>query len=62
MAVLLNPGSPPELTMPLLGLCTREELRDVLKSTETSIVLRGVAQELLARRPPLPRESGRTIH
>jgi hypothetical protein len=62
MAVLLNPGSPPELTMPLLGLCTREELRDLLKSTETSIVLRGTAQELLARRPPLPRDAGRTIH
>ena len=62
MAVLLNPGSPPELTMPLLGLCTREELRDLLKSTETSIVLRATAQELLARRPPLPREGQRIIH
>jgi hypothetical protein len=48
--------------MPLLGLCTREELRDLLKSTETSIVLRATAQELLARRPPLPREGQRTIH
>jgi hypothetical protein len=62
MAVLLNPGSPCELTMPLLGLCTREELRDVLRSTETSIVLRATAQELMARRPPLPREPARTIH
>ncbi|HEX4339875.1 MAG TPA: hypothetical protein VH062_28405 [Polyangiaceae bacterium] len=62
MAVLLNPGSPSELTMPLLGLCTREELRDVLKSTETSIVLRATAQELVARRPPLPREPPKTIH
>lgn len=62
MAILLNPGSPCELTMPLLGLCTREELRDVLKSTETSIVLRGTAQELLARRPPLASEPPGTIH
>jgi hypothetical protein len=62
MAVLLNPGSPPELTMPLLGLCTREELRDILKSTETSIVLRATAQELMARRPPLPQDRPRIIH
>ncbi|HVW26187.1 MAG TPA: hypothetical protein VHC69_12510 [Polyangiaceae bacterium] len=62
MAILLNPGSPCELTMPLLGLCTREELRDVLKSTETSIVLRATAQELLARRPPVPSEPPGTIH
>jgi hypothetical protein len=62
MAVLLNPGSPPELTMPLLGLCTREELRDVLRSTETSKVLRATAQELMARRPPMPHEPERTIH
>lgn len=62
MAILLNPGSPCELAIPLVGLCTREELRDVLKSTETSIVLRAVAQELLARRPPMPSEPPRMIH
>jgi hypothetical protein len=62
MAILMNPGSPPELAMPLLGLCKREELRDVLKSTETSLVLRSTAQELLARRPPMPRQDGHTVH
>ncbi len=62
MALLLNPGSPCELTMPLLGLCTREELRDVLKSTETSIVLRGAAQELLDRRPPIKDDGKKTLH
>lgn len=62
MAILFNPGSPPELAMPLLGLCNREELRDLLKSTETSLVLRGTAQELLARRPPVPDEGKHTIH
>jgi hypothetical protein len=62
MAILFNPGSPPELAIPLLGLCNREELRDVLKSTETSLVLRGTARELLARRPPVPDEGRRIIH
>ena len=38
MAIMLNPGSPSVIAMPLLGLCTREELRDVLRSTETSLV------------------------
>jgi hypothetical protein len=62
MAILFNPGSPSELTMPLLGLCTREELRDLLRSTDTSLVLRGAAQELLARRPPVRAEPSRVLH
>lgn len=64
LSILLNPGSPPEVAMPLLALCNREELRDVLRSTETSVVLRGTAQELLARRPPMPEneDQRRTVH
>jgi hypothetical protein len=62
LSILLNPGSPPEVAMPLVALCNREELRDVLRSTETSVVLRGTAQELLARRPPMPEDEHRTVH
>ena len=62
MSILLNPGSPPEVAMPLLALCNREELRDVLRSPETSMVLRGTAQELLARRPPMPEDDHHSVH
>jgi hypothetical protein len=62
MAILLNPGSPPEVAIPLLGLCTREELQDALRSTETSLVLRATARELLARKPPMPGDVPRTLH
>jgi hypothetical protein len=62
LSILLNPGSPPEVAMPLVALCNREELRDVLRSTETSVVLRGTAQELLVRRPPMPEDERRTVH
>jgi hypothetical protein len=62
MAIVQNPGSPPEIAIPLLGLCNREELRDILKSTETSLALRATAQELLARNPPTPSETPPTLH
>jgi hypothetical protein len=60
-AIILNPGTPSEIAIPFVCLCNREELHDVLQSTDTSLVLRATAQELLARRPPVP-ESTRTIH
>jgi hypothetical protein len=53
MSILLNPGSPPEIAMPLLALCHRGELAEVLESSDTSTVLRLTALELLERRPPL---------
>jgi hypothetical protein len=62
LSIILNPGAPPEIAMPLLAVCNREELRDVLQSTDTSMVLRGTAQELLARRPPMPEDERRTLH
>lgn len=62
LAIVQNPGSPPEVAMPLLCLCNREELTDVLRSTETSIVLRATAQELLVRHPPVPSAAPRTLH
>ncbi len=53
LSMLFNPGSPPAITMPLLAVCTRNELSEVLHHSESSTVLRGAAHELLERLPPL---------
>lgn len=53
LAILLNPGSPATVAMPLLAACTRGELIEVVHGVDTSKVLRATARELLARRPPL---------
>ncbi|MEZ4221900.1 MAG: hypothetical protein R3B13_13285 [Polyangiaceae bacterium] len=53
LALVLNPGSPPEVCMPLLCVCRRTDLLEVLKSTDISQTLRGTAVELLEKRPPL---------
>lgn len=53
LALVLNPGSPPEIAMPLLSVCKRTELREVARATESSLVLRATALELLERRPPI---------
>jgi len=53
LTILLNPGSPPEIAMPLLAACTRSELIEIVHGTDTNKVLRATATELLARRPPL---------
>jgi hypothetical protein len=62
LSIVLNPGSPTEVAMPLLCLCNREELSDVVRSTETPLILRATAQELLARRPPVPSTAPHTLH
>jgi hypothetical protein len=53
MALLLNPGSPPAVVVPLLATCTRGELVEIVHSADSNKVLRATACELLARRPPL---------
>jgi hypothetical protein len=53
LTILLNPGSPPDVAMPLLAACTRSELIEIVHGPDTSKVLRATARELLARRPPL---------
>jgi hypothetical protein len=52
LSMLFNPGSPPAITMPLLAVCTRNELSEVLHHSESSNVLRSAAHELLERLPP----------
>jgi hypothetical protein len=53
LTMLLNPGAPPAVAMPLLAVCTRNELSEVLHHSEGSGVLRSAALELLERLPPL---------
>jgi hypothetical protein len=54
LAVLFNPGAKLTLTIPLLGACTRAELREIVASADTPVTLRATALELFERRPPLP--------
>ncbi len=61
MALVLNPSSPAEIAVPLVGLLMRSELRIVLSSTEIAPIVRSAARDLLARRPPMkkaPKGSG----
>ena len=53
MAILLNPGAPSYIAMPLLILCTRPELRELADATDVPLVLRVTARELYDRKPPL---------
>lgn len=53
LTLLLNPGTPEPVSMPLLAVCTRCELVEVVHGVDASLTLRGAAQELLERSPPL---------
>lgn len=53
MTVLLNPGSPPAIALPLVGLCTRAELLELARGADVPAILRITANELVERRPPL---------
>jgi hypothetical protein len=53
LGLLLNPGTPTEMCVPLLGLCKRSQLREVLEAADVPLILRATARELLERRPPL---------
>jgi hypothetical protein len=59
MTVLLNPGSPPRVSVPLVGLCTRSELLELARATDVPTILRITANELADRRPPLFGENAR---
>ena len=53
LTLLLNPGTPEPISMPLLAVCTRCELVEVVHGVDAPLALRGSAQELLERSPPL---------
>jgi hypothetical protein len=60
LTLLLNPGTPEAVSMPLLAVCTRPELLDVVHGVDAPLALRGSAQELLERAPPLQKRSAST--
>jgi hypothetical protein len=53
MAVILNPDTPIELSIPMLTLLVRTELKQVARTTYLAPMLRAAAADLLARRPPV---------
>ena len=57
LALLLNPGTPEPISMPLLAVCTRPELLEVVHGVDAPLALRGSAQELLERSPPLQKSA-----
>lgn len=54
MAIVQNPGSPPEVAVPLVRLLIRPELEQVVVATDVLPIVRAAATELLERRPPVP--------
>ena len=57
LTLLLNPGTPEAVSMPLLAVCTRCELLEVVHGVDAPLALRGSAQELLERSPPLQKST-----
>jgi hypothetical protein len=60
LTLLLNPGTPEAVSMPLLAVCTRCELVEVLHGVDAPLTLRGAARELLERSPPLRQATAST--
>jgi hypothetical protein len=58
MAIVQNPGTPPEVAVPLVRLLIRPELMQVAAAPDVPAVVRAAAAELLARRPPVPDKAG----
>ncbi len=52
LSLLLNPGCPHHVSVPLVHTCLRDELSLVVESTPLPGTLRTVAHELLTKRPP----------
>lgn len=64
LAIVQNPFTPPDISVPMVRLLIRPELRRVLEATDVPAIVRAAAVELLERRPPVPerkdaRPSGR---
>jgi len=59
MAIVLNPDTPPELSIPLLALLLRPELELVAGASLLVPTLRAAARDLLDRRPPLRKSASK---
>jgi hypothetical protein len=55
LALVLNPGTPPHVSMPLLMVCNRNDLLEVTTTTTVPKLVRVTARQLLGKRPPLER-------
>jgi len=53
VAIVLNPGSPPAVSVPLLGLLVRSELAEVRRAADLPAPVRATARDLHEIRPPL---------
>lgn len=53
MAMILNPGSPHGIALPLVHTCPREDLNLIITTEAVSATIRAVAHELYCRLPPL---------
>ncbi len=58
MAIVQNPGTPPEIAVPMVRLLLRPEAQQVLSAADVPSVVRAAATELLERRPPVPERRG----
>jgi hypothetical protein len=54
MAIVQNPGTPPEIAVLMVGLLLRPELQQVVSAVDLPAVVRAAATDLLERRPPVP--------
>ncbi len=53
MTIVLNPGTPPEISVPVLSQLLRSELAEVVASTLVPTIVRVAARDLFERRPPM---------
>jgi hypothetical protein len=53
MSLILNPGTPHGLALPLVTTCLRDDLSLVVSSTNLSTTVRSVARELHVKLPPV---------
>ncbi|WP_437676531.1 hypothetical protein [Sorangium sp. So ce131] len=58
MAIVQNPGAPPEIAVPMVRLLLRPELTQLVAAPDVPGVVRAAAKELLERRPPVPHKPG----
>lgn len=59
MSILQNPGAPPAVAVPLVGLCSSAELGEIVRACDVQAIVRLTAGELLERRPLARRMSTR---
>ncbi len=54
LALVMNPATPSELSISMIALLRRNELKSVIEATALHPAVRAAASERFARRPPMP--------